>query len=174
VERDAVQFVNHRIYRHKLLRVNYTTYDLRRQQDSINPTSHPDIMLLSPDPNDDHPYWYARVIGVFHVDITHVAPAQVSTKIQRTRIDFLWVRWFQFDNSFEGGWQTRRLHRLEFMDARRPGAFGFLDPSVVVRGVHLIPGFAHNRTLKFLLLQNSVARMPLNEDEDWRFYYIGM
>jgi hypothetical protein len=131
-------------------------------------------MLLSPDPNDDHPYWYARVIGVFHVDITHVAPAQASTKIQRTRIDFLWVRWFQFDNSFEGGWQTRRLHRLEFMDARRPDAFGFLDPSVVVRGVHLIPGFAHNRTLKFLLLQNSVARMPLNEDADWWFYYIGM
>jgi hypothetical protein len=60
------------------------------------------------------------------------------------------------------------------MDARGSGAFGFLDPSIIIRGVHLIPGFAYNRTLKFLPLRNSVARMPLNEDEDWRFYYIGM
>ena len=90
------------------------------------------------------------------------------------RIDFLWVQWFQFDDSFKRGWQTWRLHHLEFMDARRPGAFGFLDPSVVIRGVHLIPVFAHDRTFEFLPLQNSVARMPLNEDKDWHFYYIGM
>ena len=38
-------------------------------------------MLLLPDSNDDHPYWYARVIGIFHVNITHIAPAKVPTKI---------------------------------------------------------------------------------------------
>ena len=60
------------IYQHRVLRVNYTTYDMRRDQDSLNPQSHPDIMLLShEDKNDDnwHPYWYARVIGIFHANV---------------------------------------------------------------------------------------------------------
>src|SRR4051794_2377362 len=72
-ELASVDIVHHRIYRHKVLRVNYTTYDMRRAQDSINPRTHPDILLLSHDDLDQeeeerHPYWYARVIGIFHAD----------------------------------------------------------------------------------------------------------
>ena len=44
------------IYRHKVLRINYTTYDMRRDQDSVNPQTHPDVMLLADESNSDlHP-----------------------------------------------------------------------------------------------------------------------
>ena len=39
-ERSSVVFVNNRIYRHKVLQVNYMTYDMWRSQDSI-PTLMP-------------------------------------------------------------------------------------------------------------------------------------
>jgi hypothetical protein len=44
-------------------------YDLRRDQDSVSPQRRADVMLLSheDDTSDPHPYWYARVIGVFHI-----------------------------------------------------------------------------------------------------------
>jgi hypothetical protein len=39
-------------------------------------------MLLShEEPGDGinaHPYWYARVIGIFHVDVVHLGPKSTS------------------------------------------------------------------------------------------------
>lgn len=175
-ERDSVQFVGNRLYRHKTLRVNYTTYDLRRQQDSINPRTHPDIMLLShEDPSDEvnaHPYWYARIIGIFHVDVVHGGPRSCSPS--KRRIDFLWLRWFGRDVSFKAGWTAKRLHRVGFLDANSPGAFGFLDPTMVIRGVHMISAFAHGQTAELLSPPRSVARLPLEEEADWRFHYVNM
>ncbi|KAG2029536.1 hypothetical protein BDR03DRAFT_825481, partial [Suillus americanus] len=67
-QRSQLMLVNDRIYRHKVIRINYTTYDLRREQDSLNSRTHADIMVLSheDDEANGHPYWYARIIGVFH------------------------------------------------------------------------------------------------------------
>lgn len=67
-----------------MLRVNYTTYDMRRAQDSLNPRvpGHADIMVLSPENedenNDPHPYWYARIIGIFHAHVRHIGPDSKS------------------------------------------------------------------------------------------------
>jgi hypothetical protein len=57
------------MYKHQLL-INYTTYNVRRSQDTISPnTPRCDIMLLADDSEDDsHPFQYARVLGVFHVN----------------------------------------------------------------------------------------------------------
>ena len=92
----------------------------------------------------------------------------------KQRINFLWVRWFGRDISFNAGWKAQRLHRVGFLDAREYGAFGFLDPSLVIRGIHLIPAFAHGQTADVLHPPQSVARLPLNENCDWRYYYISM
>ena len=133
-------------------------------------------MLLSheemSDNGDAHPYWYARVIGIFHVDVLHTGPYSKSPYKQR--IDFLWVRWFGRDMTFKAGWQARRLHRVGFLDAKEPGAFGFLDPALVIRGVHLIPAFSQGRTNELLNPPQSVARMPLSETSDWQFHYVNM
>ena len=173
-ERSSVIFVNNRVYRHKVLRVNYTTYDLRRSQDSLNPRTHADIMVLSheePDgDNNPHPYWYARIIGIFHAQVRHVGPTSKSSETQK--IDFLWVRWFGRDLTRRSGFEAKRLHRLGFLPSDNIDAFGFLDPNVVVRGVHLIPAFAYGHTSD--LLGPSIARQPSENDEDWNYYYIGM
>jgi hypothetical protein len=53
------------LYIHKTLGVNYTSYNLRRQKDVINPA---DVMVLSRDDGEVvHPFWYARVIKIFHL-----------------------------------------------------------------------------------------------------------
>ena len=115
---------------------------MRRDQDSVNPTSHLDIMALAPeDDADDHPYWYARVLGIFHVVAKYTGPGTVSEEWET--IDLLWVRWFRRDLSAPGGFGSQRLHRIQFFDGWDPDGYAFLDPAVVVRAVHLIPAFAH-------------------------------
>ncbi|KAJ3765312.1 hypothetical protein FB446DRAFT_655474 [Lentinula raphanica] len=57
-DRAKITFINNRIFCHKVVRLNYTTYDLRRSQDSCNPRTHADIMMLSGDSKTraEHPY----------------------------------------------------------------------------------------------------------------------
>ncbi|KAF8834372.1 hypothetical protein BDN67DRAFT_992676 [Paxillus ammoniavirescens] len=75
-EADLGQVVlkGERIYRHNLFRINYTTYDVRRAQDSVNPlTDHRNIVLLSPEPSV-HPFCYARVLGIYHANVIYIGP----------------------------------------------------------------------------------------------------
>ncbi|KAF9555170.1 hypothetical protein CPC08DRAFT_612670, partial [Agrocybe pediades] len=124
-------------------------------------------------------FWYARVLGIFHVDVRHTGPLSKSSRPQQ--MEFLWVRWFRLDSTYSGGWSVRHLHRVAFVpsDSLEDEAFGFLDPSLVIRAVHLIPAFAHGRTSQ-LLRSPSIARLKLpHEDEgdehtDWRFFYVNM
>jgi hypothetical protein len=167
-----VNIDNGRIFRHQVLRVNYTTYDLRRDQDSVNPRTHPYIMLLSREETGGgpagHPYWYARIIGIYHTFVTHSGPHSRSNK--RQRMDFLHVRWLGDEANYNSGWKIRRLHRLCFLDSHVARAFGFVDPSEVIRGVHLIPAFEYGRTK--LLLPRSIARPETDQDEDWAAFYV--
>jgi len=69
-ERATIIIENNRLFCHQVLRINYTTYDNQWSQDTINPRTRPDIMMLSGEDHDDeqsHPYWYAQVIEIFHV-----------------------------------------------------------------------------------------------------------
>ena len=66
-ELDDIHFKGDSIYQHNIMRVNYTTYDVRRAQDTINPnTDHHDIITHSfQDPSlAGHQYLYARVLGI--------------------------------------------------------------------------------------------------------------
>jgi hypothetical protein len=171
-ERSKVLINKNLIYRHKVLRINYTTYDLRRDQDVINPRTSPFIMLLSHEDAPDeegattHPYWYARVIGIFHANVTHLGNDTGCAIPQR--MDFLWVRWLGRNPDYDAGWQKRRLFQVGYI----PGAFGFLDPKVIIRGIHLIPGFSTGRTKD--LMGPSIARPVSDKDEDWLYYYVNV
>ncbi|KAK7014172.1 hypothetical protein R3P38DRAFT_3322137 [Favolaschia claudopus] len=152
-----VTILQDRIYAHSVMQINYTTYDMGRDQDTINPRTNSNIMVLSHEDEQDsinaHLYWYARVIGIFHAEICHVGP---NSKTSRTQwMEFLWAC---------------RLHRVGFIDFDDGGAFGFLDPSEVIRAAHIIPEFYHERTSE--LLPPSIARRPEQEDSDFCFYYI--
>ena len=58
-EHGRICIVNNRLYIHKVMRINYTTYDVRLGQDAINPHNHADIMTLSQH-DDEHPFEYCH------------------------------------------------------------------------------------------------------------------
>ncbi|KAJ3556338.1 hypothetical protein NM688_g2089 [Phlebia brevispora] len=179
-QRSHVRIVANRIYRHQVMCVNYTTYDARRDQDSINPRTHADIMLLNPGEDDlpeekRHPYWYARVYGIFHANVQYIGPD--GRWPQPRRMEFLWVRWFGRDLSAPCGFAARRLPRLGFVDGEDSDWFCFLDPSLVIRGVHLIPAFHFD---KFDADDAQVVKSVLegsrsgDDQSDYRHYYVDM
>lgn len=180
-ERGKIHFVNDRIYAHRTIQVNYTTYDMRLGQDSINPRTHSDVMTLKRHDSDSHPFAYARILGIFHVRVkTDDHPVPVNMEI-------LWVRWFSFDSRYRSGRWLKRLPRLEFLPGLDSDAFGFLDPDEVIRGSHVIPAFAYGCTNQFLQ-RHSIARQCFHmnvldpaftwpdepDEDDYRYYYVNM
>jgi hypothetical protein len=165
-EQLELTIVNNMIYSHQVVRFHYTTYDMRRKQDSVNPRSHADIMLPAFDDASPASFWYARVIGVYHTRV------QLAGQSTMTNYDFLHVRWYKPDPTQT---HTRwRLPRVQFVDHRvnPSGAFGFLNPAVILRSVHIIPAFA--RGLAELLDGPSIARSGVEDLNDWVSHYVGM
>ncbi len=172
-DRDHIRIIGDRIYHHSTMQVNYTTYKGRRNQDTINARTHADIMLLNPGAYGQDPYWYARVYGIFHAKVKYSGPGPKCGKV--LHIPFLWVRWFKHDRSAPGGFSTRRLHRVEFYDSARRGAFGFLDPQLVIRGCHLIPAFNHGKIDEDDIVLTALQGPRAGEDQsDWKLYYVNM
>lgn len=172
-DRNTVHIVDNRLYSASVLRVNFTTYDIRRGQDSLNPrTQHCDIMVRSrEDDPDAHPYWYARILGIFHLRVLHTGPASKNRSVQN--LQFLWVRWFGIEPDHHSGFKIGRLPKVGFVPESDDQSFGFLDPSLVVRGCHLIPAFSDGKTAE-LLKNNSTAARPIGEAEDWTAFYVNL
>ncbi|KAF7293463.1 hypothetical protein MIND_01124000 [Mycena indigotica] len=155
------------LYSHATLRVNFTTYDLRRDQDVINPRSRKFCIVAGQDPQNRHELWYGEVLGIFH---TRVLLADQPNKARR--MEFLWMRWLQRDVTYRCGLKAKRLPRVHYMPHDVPDTFGFLDPSDIIRGCHLIPAFAHGRTTQYL--PKSMARQASEQDQDWKYFYVNM
>ena len=129
-------------------------------------------MVLSPESEEDaHPFWYAQVLGVFHTRVLHVGPAATNRSVQN--IEVLWVRWLGLGPDHQYGFKSARLPKVGFVEYTDPLAFGFLDPSLVVRGCHLVPAFADGKTSSLLPLNPTAARSP-DEHEDWVSFYVMM
>lgn len=159
------------MYRHNIMRINYTTYDVRRAQDTINPnTDRRDILLLSQEYFQEgssgrpyHQYRYARVLGIYHVNVIFAKRSY--------RMEFLWVRWFELVNSsrhVDDGWSRCELDHLRFCRIDHDHAFGFVDPADVLRASHIIP--------RFSLAKHHTGITPLsafaNDDGDWIQYVV--
>ncbi|KAG0691971.1 hypothetical protein DFH29DRAFT_818501 [Suillus ampliporus] len=131
-------------------------------------------MVLSheDDEANSHPYWYARIIGAFHALVYYCDPAGNPSSYDPVQVDFAWVRWFGRDLSHHSGWKAKRLHRLGFIPSEDPGAFVFIDPKNIIRGIHLIPAFAFGHTSEYL--SPSIIRHPSDNDEDWTYFYLNM
>ena len=164
-ERAKLYIMDERMYMHKVMRVNYTGYDMRQGQDSINSRNHANIMTLSRE-DTDHPFEYGRVIGIFHVDVgINEGPSRASVSKE-----VLWVRWYRRDSTYRAGFKRKRLHRLAFLPEDDPKAFGFLDPDEVIRAAHLIPAFRHGATEE---RGESLGRAE-GEGDDWQYFYVNM
>ena len=157
------------------MRINYTTYDVRRDADTIKLSSYPDIMVKSPETGSDaQPFWYARVIGVFHALVSSSHPGVLEKSLRR--MDFLWVRWFGVEpGRYRYGIRCARLPKIGFVKSTDPYAFTFLDPAQAIRGVHLIPTFSEGHTSALLPTTKSIARILNPEDnDDWVNFYVNM
>ena len=133
------------MYQHHILWINYTTYDVRRAQDVVNPkTDRRDVMLLATDTSDEseaHQYRYARVLGIYHVNVIYTGRGMLDYRARR--MEFLWVRWFEPIDALpvQDGWDARLLDRLRFPALDHPDAFRFVNPGHVLRAFHAIPRF---------------------------------
>jgi hypothetical protein len=88
-------------------------------------------------------------------------------------MEFLWVRWFGIVLRYCYGHRAAQLPKIGFVLDSDPLAFGFLDPSLVLRGCHLIPAFNDGRTSDLLTVPCTVARPP-DEDDDWAAFYVNV
>ena len=147
------------------MQVNYTTYDMRREQDSLNLHTHTNIIFLSQEKEPDaYPYWYAHIIGIYHTLVRH------ESSPDPIPIEFLFICWYglDLDQTICFGWKMCRLLKFGFVpDDPDAGssAFGFLNPAQVIQGVHLILSFMEGLTGD--LLQLSLAHLKHEGDLDW-------
>jgi hypothetical protein len=131
-------------------------------------------MVLTHEDEHTHPYWYACVVQIFHINVEyHKHSAALQTP--PTHLNVLFVCWFHRDSS-PAGWAAKHLQRLKFSNHNsHPDAFGFLDPDSVIHSVHLIPAFDFGTTDE--LLGPTFAQQKgdsCGDDSDWRFYYLNM
>ncbi|KAL0057520.1 hypothetical protein AAF712_015841 [Marasmius tenuissimus] len=152
-------FTSDCFYRRQQFHVHYMSYDCCCKKESIGSQCHPHIMMLTSDPNDPHPYLYARVIGIYHANVLYVGGGP-------------------FDKGHEWGWKAKQLPCVHFMDGEDPDAFGFVDPLQVIRVLHMVPSYKYNTTEE-LLSPKSLARVYekfyerqyMKEEEEWRHFY---
>jgi hypothetical protein len=132
-ERNSVRIRNNTIYRLATLRVNYTTYDMRRDFDTVNPKTHPFIMVPSPETEQGaHLFWYAAVLGVFHADVQYAGYFMPMSSMQATTLEIFdsrewsfsgyvgWV-WFQDVHSGEGRLNFRKLASFQIQTSLPSG-----------------------------------------------------
>lgn len=163
---DQLFFQKDRMFRHNILRVNYTTYDVHRKQDTINPmTPHRDIIVMADEESSKrHPFMYARVLGIYHVNVTYIGPGMVDHR--PVRLEFLWVRWFELQE--EGDWSRSKLDKVFFPPMANDSSFGFIDPEDVIRGCHIIPCFSEGRCYADATGLSQCA----GDSDDWSSYYV--
>ncbi|KAI0631037.1 hypothetical protein C8Q77DRAFT_179262 [Trametes polyzona] len=126
-------------------------------------------MLVAP-PDSPHPFLYARVLGIFHVN-AYIADRADAEPVC---IHVLWVRWYDVDLRKPWGFEACRLPRLTFASLDDT-PFGFISPHQVLRASHIIPAFYHGRS-DSALPGYSIAR-DADEDEDdqdWNYYEVGI
>ena len=160
------------IFEHTEIHFNYTTYDVRRKADIIRTTlpERANIMVLA-DPDAPNPgpedaprsnYLYARVVKAYHAHVYCNGVGFPSSS--PVRFDFLWVRWYEL-----GREASYSLRALRFNLVLGSSTFDFVDPSDVLRAVHIIPTFRYGRRRDHEMARSAIA----GDEEDWMQYYVG-
>jgi hypothetical protein len=159
------------MYKHKTVRINYTSYDVIRQQDVINPSTPHRFVLLPAEFDEDaqgHPFLYAKILGVYHANVIYNGRPP-------HRMEFVHVRWLYYDYDRPGGWNTRRLDHVSYETCRTDqdilDSFDFVDPKDIIRAVHLIPNFCLGISRNLLNTQHSIGH-DNPEFGDWQHYYV--
>ncbi|KAJ3521791.1 hypothetical protein NMY22_g12164 [Coprinellus aureogranulatus] len=133
-----------RLYTHRIMRIKYTTYDARRDEDIIHlETDQSNIMMLNREHSyghPSHPYTYGKVIAIIHTDVGFVGDIgrQGSSYTFRS-MEVLWVRKYRMLPS--SGPEGLALDEAELVAIDEPGSHTLIDPVEVVRACHIVPDF---------------------------------
>lgn len=163
-ERCQLQIRDDFLHPHTHLRLNYTSYDVRRGQDSLSLRSNcRDIFVPSgEDPaRSPHPFWYARVLAILHVNARDTSVP--GSEFQR--VDVLWVCWFGYIKHVD----RSGLDCIGFVPHSSAGAFSFISPKDTIRASHINPAFHYGRDT-----EGSPVRTTFVEEKggDWAYYYV--
>jgi hypothetical protein len=160
---------NDRLYTHQILRLKYTTYDTRRDEDIIHlDTPQCNLMLHNPEysyksKNPKHPFRYCKVIAILHADVTYVGKLGPRL-LTHHRLNFLWVRWYGVHPASS----EFQLDRAKLLPLNERGSHSFIDPSLALRACHMIPRFR-----KGMKHPDGKGTSELaNDGSDWIEYYI--
>ena len=171
-DRKHVGIMSDALYQHKTLQLRYTAYDMLEDQDKLYQRRYPDIMVLSDD--QEHPYMYARVLNLFHVNATNSGPnTLLPAGNDGVILQMVWVRWFKLNGHPEpSGFHLLRYPSVSFYESHDPDAFGFIHPDEIIRAVHLIPSFKSGQTAQYL--DGPSKARPETEDKDWEHFNVNM
>lgn len=122
-------------------------------------------MLATTEDDQDHPFLYARVLGIYHANVVYTGGN--SQNHEARRFEFLWVRWYQYQGP-NVRWSDSKLDLVSFPPIASEGAFGFVNPDNVLRACHIIPVFSGGKKH-----QDGVGLSRCAHDaHDWSQYYV--
>jgi hypothetical protein len=108
---EDVLFKHDQMYKHNLMHINHTTYNVCRDQDvvRVGARGSSDVMVLaaeredlgSSSPSEQHPFKYARVLGIYHVNVIYIG--EKNADYSPRRLEFLWVWWWELED-YNSGW----------------------------------------------------------------------
>jgi hypothetical protein len=165
---NRVVIVKERLYVHKTLRIHYTTYDLQRSSDYLNPSTDAHAIVRT-DEEAGYKHRYCRIILVFHVLVRDAKHPERGEK----RRDVCFVRWLRPAEDFKSGFEIMKPPRVEFFDKDDASAFGFINPKNIIRRVHMQND--GDVTTQFLgQIPSHLANQREFTTPDYRYYTVGM
>ncbi|KAG2056612.1 hypothetical protein BDR06DRAFT_1040269, partial [Suillus hirtellus] len=162
---------NNIIFSVQTMQVCYTTYDLWHEYNTVNTGTHSDVMVLSGKSMPSHPYWYARVLGIYHMEVWLAGDGR--SKPLKQHLEVLWIQWLAMVQGYRSGMRHAHLPKIVFMEESNQDGFGFLNPGQLIRGAHLLPAFASGCSVSSLWRGKSLVH-PGGQLDNWEKYYVGM
>ena len=118
-----------------------------------------------------HPFLYCQLLKAFYITVCFCSSGVSGSK---EMIEVLWVSWLGIDPDYKWGFRQCTLPKIGCGPEDGDGtALGFLDPSLVIHGCHLIPAFADGCMAQLLQGGALVVRQP-GQTNDWARYYVNM
>lgn len=162
----TIHFINglNQVRMPRRLQIYFTTYDVRRAYDTLWLGQGGVVMLHSCEEGPDaHPFWYAQVLAAFVFCVYYDG--------RKHTMDVLWVQWLGVVLGHRWSIQKARLPKIGFIP-ESPGAFGCIDPALMIWACHVIPAFAEGCTDS--LLRHGHFAHANNDVDNYVAYYVNM
>ncbi|TEB23227.1 hypothetical protein FA13DRAFT_1640158, partial [Coprinellus micaceus] len=169
LDSSNIVFKDDRIYTHRIMRIKYTTYDTRRDEDIIHlDTDQSNVMILNPTysrGSPSHPFSYGKVIGILHANMGYVGSiGRQGAEYDFYPLEFVWIRRYEVHPA-SGDFE---LDQAEILPIDTPASHCFVDPSDILRACHMVPNFDKGPRYYDGKGRSAIA----NDGSDWERYFI--